>query len=454
MSRKVFLSFLGTNNYVSCNYYMEQDYALAIHNVKYIQEALIRLNIAELSENDIIIFFTTTLSYSMNYKDNGQWNGVTKDYTLPNIGLESSLKNLQIPTPFKNVNIKEGFSETEIWEVFETISNEIRQNDQIILDITHAFRYLPMLGVILADFLKVVKNATVIGLYYGAFEKLGSASEVLKMDINERNAPILNLLPLIELQQWVNAVGNFVSHGIAKDIIDLTAPSINPIVRKTLGKDPIAGNIKAMNSKLADLIPALLTNRGKELMNFQWQNLSETLNKLKEAELTIKPLKQVFGIIYNKISPLANSKYIWIESAKWCLTHNLVQQGLTQLKEGLITYLIQIARQNTFDTFYEVSSEEARNLMSSALIILYKKIPNEKWTGEAFKYASKVENLTDFEILQSFAEINYFITGSRNDISHSGFKTNATNASALKKKLENYLTEVEKLIHKNQSSTS
>jgi len=449
MSRKVFLSFLGTNNYVPCNYYMEHDPSLAISNVKYIQEALIRMNINELSENDGIIFFTTALSFKMNYKDNGQWNAATKDYSLPNIGLESALKDLDLTTPFKNVDIKEGFSETEIWEVFETISNEIQQDDQIILDITHAFRYLPMLGVVLTDFLKVVKNATVIGLYYGAFEKLGPASEVLKMDIKERNAPILNLLPLIELQRWVNAVGNFVSHGIAKDLIDLTAPSINPIVRQTLGKDLVAGNLKAMNSKLADLIPALLTNRGKELMSFKWQHLSETLNTLKEAELIIKPLKQVFGIIYDKISPLATAKQIWIESAKWCLKHNLVQQGLTQLKEGLITYLIQIARQNTSDTFYEVSEEEARVLISYGLVVLHKKIPKEEWKKEVMENESKFETLIQIGTLQPFSEINYQITESRNDINHSGFKTNATNAATLKKKLEIYLAEVEKLVYKN-----
>jgi CRISPR-associated DxTHG motif protein len=425
---------------------MEQEPSKRINDVKYIQEALLRMNIDKLSENDSIIFFTTPLSFKMNYKDNGQWNAETKDYTLPNIGLETSLINLNLATAFKNVNIKEGFSEVEIWDVFETISNEIANGDEIILDVTHAFRYLPMLGVVLVDFLRVVKNAKVIGLYYGAFEKLGPSFEVSKMPVSDRNAPVLNLLPLIELQQWVNAVGNFVSHGIAKDIIDLTAPVINPIIRESQGRDIITGNIRAMNSKLGELIPALLTNRGRELMNFKWKELSITLNNLKEAELTVKPLQQIFGIIYDKISPLANSETLWIETSKWCLNHNLVQQGLTQLYEGLLTHLVQTALKELSDEYFEVSSIKARELISSTLTIQYNNIDQEKWKGEANLHPQKVRQLIEANFLQPFSEINHQIAQSRNDINHSGFKSNATNATRLKNQLAGYINALEELL--------
>ncbi len=47
MSRKVFISFLGINNYVPCNYFVETDPTQKVNNIKYVQEAIIKLFCAD-----------------------------------------------------------------------------------------------------------------------------------------------------------------------------------------------------------------------------------------------------------------------------------------------------------------------------------------------------------------------------------------------------------------------
>ena len=60
--------------------------------------------------------------------------------------------------------------------------------------ITHAFRYLPMLVLVLANYAKFLKNVTVKSLTYGNYEAREGT-----------NAPIVNLLPIAALQDWTTA---------------------------------------------------------------------------------------------------------------------------------------------------------------------------------------------------------------------------------------------------------
>jgi len=53
---KLYLSFLGTNDYIPCVY--EQNNS-RIENIRFVQEATIRLNCMDWSKNDRVIIFTT-----------------------------------------------------------------------------------------------------------------------------------------------------------------------------------------------------------------------------------------------------------------------------------------------------------------------------------------------------------------------------------------------------------
>ena len=115
MVRKLFLSFLGTNNYVNCNYVDETDIQKKVENVKYVQEAILRLYCKDFNENDIAYIFVTKDAKNQNWEDNGQFNKTTKQYDLPNIGLKGQLQNLvEFKGSYEAISIPEGFSSNEI----------------------------------------------------------------------------------------------------------------------------------------------------------------------------------------------------------------------------------------------------------------------------------------------------------------------------------------------------
>lgn len=450
MARKVFISFLGTNNYVPCNYFVETDSTQKVSNVKYIQEAIINLFCSDYKQNDVVFTFTTDLAHKMNYVDNGQWNKSSNDYNLENIGLQtiyqSILSNSNSPK-YESLFIKEGFSEKEIWEIFETVSNIIENQDELILDITHAFRFLPMLGVSLIDFLKVTKNITVKGVFYGAFEKLGVQAKVLSMPIEERNAPIINLLPLIELQRWTQAANNFNQYGFVSNIFDLTDETIKPILAQTKGRDELSNSLRGLGGILNTLVANVYTNRGKELKEFNSTNLTNIIASIESSELFVKPLKALFEIIKNKVTPLTQTKHIWLESAKWCYEHNLVQQGITQLQEGILVYLLDYLKEQYNDNYYDCFKEKPRRFIASLLNVLFNKTPENKWEGELGKNIEKANQVKNTDMVLRFVDIYSVLTVIRNDIQHAGYLETAGDSRIFKEKLKKYIEKTGNIIN-------
>ena len=129
---KTFISFLGTNDYLECSYKFRNE---IVKNVRFVQEATIKLNCMRWSADDRVIIFTTRDSFQKNWKDNGHkdWNtGKIPDRT----GLEKRINNIDLKCQWKQVSIPDGKTESEIWDIFSTVFEQINQNDEIIFDVT------------------------------------------------------------------------------------------------------------------------------------------------------------------------------------------------------------------------------------------------------------------------------------------------------------------------------
>lgn len=86
----------------------------------------------------------------------------------------------------------------EQMDILAIMADAVATGDDVSMDLTHGFRHLPMLGFLSAMFLKEVKKARVNGLYYGA------------ADMQEnREAPVVELDGLLNLADWIGAVGRY-----------------------------------------------------------------------------------------------------------------------------------------------------------------------------------------------------------------------------------------------------
>ena len=143
--RKIYIAFLGIAPYLNCNYVYNDT---KVDNVKYIQEAMIKLLCKDFSESDKYIFFLTKDAEKENWNDKSE-----------NKGLANTLNEF-IPKDniIKISNFPEGKNENEIWKMFELIYEQINDNDEILVDITHSFRYIPMLMLLILNYAEYMKN--------------------------------------------------------------------------------------------------------------------------------------------------------------------------------------------------------------------------------------------------------------------------------------------------------
>ncbi|GAB4407745.1 MAG: hypothetical protein OHK0039_10340 [Bacteroidia bacterium] len=439
--RNIFLSFLGTNNYIPCNYHPEHEEERVVEHVSYVQQALISLYCQHFTTADRIVVFTTRDAKRINWEDNGQYNPISKAYDLPNQGLKSILHSMRLAPAFEQVDIVEGFSEAEIWAIFQTVYEVLEPGDKVVFDITHAFRSLPMLGMSLIHYAKAMKNIEVAGVYYGAFEKLGPAHIVRTLPIDERNAPILNLKAFSDLQDWTTAAQDFVQYGTSDRWRQLVQAEIRPIMASSKGQDVEAGNLQSVAKGIGDLTASIQNNRGQEIMRIPASSLPAKLTKVLASDGLIKPLRPILEKVQQKVAPLiAAGELSWLAAVAWCIQHQMVQQGITQLQEGLLTWICQqlAAEKNPHSAFFDWQQKAPRNLISGVLHLCKQEKNPEEWKGELAIQPEITHFLFDHRLMLTWAPHYDSLSKLRNDINHGGYTDNAQAKSFEKKLKEHY----------------
>ncbi len=271
---RVYLSFLGTNDYLPCTYHFNNK---ETREVRFVQEATISMNCQDWSSEDRILIFTTSEAFERNWLDNGHLINGEKQQRE---GLAQRLKKLNLEVPIRNVLIPEGKSEAEIWKIFEILFDNIQTNEKIVFDITHSFRSIPMLAMVVLNYGKVIKGINILGIYYGAFEVLGSLKEAGKIPLEDRRVPLFDLTPFDNLLDWSLAIDRFLGSGDAIPIYELAKKEVSPLLRKSEGKDELAGVIK----NLADTLKAFTQSFMEDNMGLTKKSITISDDLLKEAK--------------------------------------------------------------------------------------------------------------------------------------------------------------------------
>lgn len=434
MSRNLFISFLGTSSYIKCNYFEENNVHNRIENVKYVQEAIIQLNCKNFQKSDQYCFFLTEKARKINWEDDGHGIEGLVGSDHESAKLKQRLEALNLPGKIVAVDIPEGHSTEELWEIFEKVYSCINDGDQIYFDITHAFRSLPLLGLALLNYAKALKRIEVKGIYYGAFEKLGSVRDVEKMELPERNAPLFNLKSVSELQDWTNAAFEFTHYGKVNNLVKLTRNEIAPILKDTQGKDKAASFLRAFSKDLEKMESSFATNRGNVIQELNYDALKCNLELFSENSF-IKPLHGIIEKLKGKVADFRNNDpLVWLKSAKWCLDHGMYQQAITQMQEGVLTWMcLQLSQSSEF---FDWKNEKARNLLSSVLAKSHAKIKDKDWKGEAREYLWYTRALHQTPFILELARCFNGLTELRNDVNHGGYRKNSQEAQDVIKKIK------------------
>jgi CRISPR-associated Csx2 family protein len=94
--------------------------------------------------------------------------------------------------------------EQEQAQLLLTLADVVREGERVALDVTHAFRHLPMLSLVAARYLGKVKSVQIEDIYYGALTLEDPATG---------ETPVLRLKGLLTMLDWVDALTSFEKDG-------------------------------------------------------------------------------------------------------------------------------------------------------------------------------------------------------------------------------------------------
>ena len=444
MARKVFISVLGFSNYGEC-IYIKDDYKSS--PVRFIQEATLDYlqSIETWTSNDVAYILLTKGAEKVNWYDDGH-NDRNTGEVIKCQGLCSRLQSMQLPfdvVPIKS--LPHGNSEEEIWEIFERIFTHLQEGDELYFDLTHGFRYLPMLVLVLINYSKFLRNTKVCSITYGNYESRNAENE----------APIIDLLPLSVLQDWTFAAGQYLDSGSVSRLVRLSSEKIDPILKHSKGTDAEASALKQFIKALDASIEDMQTCRGVNIVE------AANISKMKKFEAMlqstfIKPLNPIFENIKYTIKDFSEGPDIanGFVAARWCSDNGLYQQAITILQENIVTLLCSEHNLNYKD-------EKQREPVNKAFAIHEKNIQEAEWAfsssmtdEDVIKQKEIIREILSSPSMTLFSGIFSVCTEIRNDINHSGMRCNPAKASRLKERIQSIIRDVCKIVYNEKSNTS
>lgn len=396
MKRNVFISFLGTSDYEPCRYVINGDYQL---DTRFVQEAIISYSCSKWTKNDRVYIFTTDDAREKN------WHS-----------LKEALKIHNLAPGVESIWIPDEISEKTMWDVFEIIYNKLIEGDQILFDITHGFRSSPMLLLTLINYSSFLKNTTVTKIYYGAF----TAMKTLNVD----HTPVWDLTGINLLHEWTIGANEFINFGQPERIAKLAEKSAIPYI---LDAPSRAEGIKISrySKSICHAADIFSTVRGLPVSSADL--IEKIITDSREAKKAgiVKPLQPFMAKTIAKFSGYKPGNVLnFLPAVKYCIKHNLIQQGITFLQEGIVSYVLYRLELPWSTEKIEENNQirSNREMVSSTLNYLYKQKRNKSkdwdWKNWPETYIQKI--LKD-EFCRSIANSFNTIAEYRNDINHAGY---------------------------------
>lgn len=402
---KTYVSFLGTGAYVPCVYLKPDETTSDSGVVTYVQTAMRKL-VARDAEK--------TLVFCTKAATEKHWQQLCEEFAR---------QGLAEP---ERVAISDGSNMKEFWEIFETVNAHIPERAQIVFDVTHSFRSLPLIMSVLLNYLEVVKGTRLVGCYYGAFESLGRAKDVEKNypDPTDRRAPIFDLTQFFLLNEWVRAIRAFERFGDAGDLNELAKQVIQPLLAKEETRTTEIVELRKLTGALDNFTQQVRSSRCNDIQTFEFKkhilnrlDAARACNVLPQLTPVLDKLDGVFAKYQDK--DLKNGMH----AARWAFDHDLIPQGYTLLQETVVSHFTQ-----KFDTdlkqLYPEDEIKRRDYMSSVLAWRNK----DPWEKDDSERAARLKK----EIKQEVQPQYDILTQGRNDVNHGGLGHNAKTAKKLK----------------------
>lgn len=391
----ILISFLGKGNYQEVTYFL-QDSIIKEFKSKFFVHAL-----SEFYKPTKTIIFMT--------------NEAEKKY-------ENELKSI---INFEKKKIMEGKNEKELWDIFETLEKSIPTYDDIIIDVTHGFRSIPIVALAVIIFLNILNKINVKKIVYGAFEA---------RDFYEGKAPVFDITNFLDLIEWSYATDEFLNFGNAKRLRSILDNIHEGTYRQQSQIKSKA--LKSLGKKLDEITTALSVIRPSEVSKIA-NELPKLIQDVKndiEALSVVKPLGKLLDKIppiFQKISEAEGSLFdsngfkAQARMINFYVRIEKYQQAITLARESIVSFVCCLEQLQPLD---KNNREQVENKLNEWSVTLKKGILLDEKSAR-------------------FAELWYKIIDYRNDINHAGMKKNPCPATKLIENIKDVCYKVECILN-------
>lgn len=218
-------------------------------------------------------------------------------------------------------DIPSGQNEKELWEIFDKLTTSLSAGEDIIFDITHAFRSIPILSLLAVTFLRTARAVKMRHLLYGAYDA---------REQKTNRAPVFDLTPFLSLLEWVPATDQFIRTGSGQTLAELLPKDPQPV--RELGD-----NIKAIADGLHLLRPMHVMHEAAQLSH-RIAAASSTI------ERTIPPFAALLERVQEAYGFLGLTNPTEHSNAKICLQRQL-RMVEWYANKGQIVHAVCLARE-------------------------------------------------------------------------------------------------------------
>lgn len=475
--RTHFMAMVGTSLYEPVFYWdTEEQKAQAIED-EYVQMAVIRKYIDELEEEGKITLFVTDFAKARNLDDRvltegdekttERWASKRKEAIKSGEvkkGLATQLKEAypELTDRINIVSIPDGKTEAEIWEIFDKIYQEIETDDQIVFDVTHSYRSLSIIAVIVLNYARTMKDCRLKGFHYGLFE----GAEV-DHENGRKYVMLVDMYPMIEILLWNDAANSFIRYGNASEILELQRESNQRLTReqKIMPEWNQLGRMVEAVSILGEGISCcrgsdatdgeVNEENAKRSIKMAYRYLNEcSTEEAKEKAKTSKPMFELLnkaGKSFERFDRERNYQ-IGLAVVEWSIENNMIQQGYTALEETIKTYLcyryglddsMKETRDNIIGTSVNALDKAQANLHDQKELLSDREVVKEYiWNNDReflrMDCDEQTKELFDRILLDCSFEIVKIasaVKNNRNDLNHFGFNKQPISSEKLRKNL-------------------
>jgi len=310
---------------------------------------------------------------------------------------------------YEKIIIPFGVNADEIWQIFEKIVKLPLENTQLVIDITHGFRAIPIAVFLAALYFQAVReDVKIVDILYGNYEARDSQTNI---------APVVHLQSFLDMHQWIRAARRFVQYGDGDLIVEkLSNYPLSEDARKILEDfREFLGNLQL------NFVTQIGPSAEKLANDFSFPGSAEILG--------IAPYALLHPLIEDRLKLFLKEGPEWLRQwrvADWFYQNHQYSQVLVVLREMIITFTGELLGVD----IYKQYNRERKIAYLQTYLVNYDR-PEElkgKLTSlqieEIQPFFQKIRELLGDEIFNEWRELIRNIQEARNHVGHALMRKN------------------------------